>query len=261
MTYQIQPQMNWQERLNEHEETAPENTWDDLRQSLELDRSGLREKMLALESEPPATAWSRIRESLEPRSTPVLRLIPFFRRHAVTAGIAASLLLVIFVYRNASDDLPSASTTAATGISSIIQTAPEDQTIKPADQSPTPPEDHSAGSALARSNPAWSSTDPKTKSPVSIRSAVSTNQHRPSRGSNYIEICDEKGECDRLTYKLETWAPCLNTSCTDAEGMRAEKARKIQAWRAKLEHSTYIPAAGHFFDIGEMAQLLQSEER
>lgn len=262
MTYQIQPQMNWQERLNEHEETAPQDTWEELRQSLELDRSGLREKMLALESEPPATVWSGIRESLEPRSTPLPRLIPFFRRHAATAGIAASLLLVIYVYQRSSNNITSATASVAPGVGPINQTRPSAPENRHIDAATETRPDVTTGTAEVKPNPAWSSAGPKNPSPAGIRSAHGrTTQNRSSRGSNYIEICDEKGECDRLTYKLETWVPCLNASCSDAEGMRAEKARKIEAWRTKLEHSTYVPAAGHFFDIGEMAQLLQSEDR
>lgn len=254
--------MNWQERLNEHEETAPQDTWEEIRQSLELDRSGLREKLLALESEPPAAAWSGIRESLELRSTPVPRLAPFFRRHAATAGIAASLLLVVSVYLGSSDDIISSTASVASSVRpATSQATPSSPLNQHIDATNAPRPDIATGTAEDKPNPAWSSNNTKPQPTASIRPTNErTTQNRTSRGSNYIEICDEKGECDRLTYKLESWAPCLHASCSDAEVMGAERARRIDEWRAKLEQSTYIPAAGHFFDIGEMARFLQTEE-
>ena len=254
--------MNWQERLNEHEETAPQDGWAQLQQNLELDSSGLREKMLALESEPPATAWPGIRKSLEPRMSSTARLLPFFRRHATTAAIAASLVLVFFIYRGALGDMPPVAIGGAAGIQSAIHEKPANPAKEHIQPDPANLADNTTGTSLKNPDLTWSAAKPEIQTPAYKKSA-----HRKAKpttitqGANYIEICGEKAECDRLTYKLEDWAPCLNATCSDARGLQIEKARRIEAWRAKMEQSTYVPAAGHFFDIGEMAMLLQSAER
>lgn len=248
--------MNWQERLNEHEETPPQDGWKNIRQALEPEIGGLRKKMLSLEAEPPADGWDRIRRSLPPRRIPAARLIPMFRRHAVTAGIAASLLLVVYVYLGSSENIPPSSAALAPALQ-----IPPAGSPKPFN-SPTPQQkaDRTAStpSTDARPEPAGAAGLRSAE----IRKHPAGKQRKGNRqDANYIELCDRTGECDRLTYKLEEWAACLHASCPDADGKRAERARRIETWRSRLEQSTYVPAAGHFFDIGEMATLLQSAER
>lgn len=254
--------MNWQERLNDFEESTPQDGWNNLREALELDRSGLREKLQAMEYEPPAAAWNHIRESLTSSPTKSARVIPLFRRHAATAGIAASLLLVIYIYLGSSGGTNPRSVGLATGIGKNLHKKPSENTrnIYPhqsiqAEQTPAtdPKVDHhnSAGIEPFKATSAFASKPtPRPGHPSTI-----------STGENYIELCDRKGVCDRLTYKLEDWASCMHTACNGNDGIAADRARKIEAWRARLEQSTYVPAAGHFFDIGEMATLLQAEER
>jgi hypothetical protein len=255
--------MNWQDRLKELEEDAPKEGWDNIRESLELDHSGLRKKLLHLESEPPAEAWSGIRKSLQvPRWRPIPRIIPFFRKHAASAAIAASLLLVVYVYLGSADRNPPLAAGLATGMGSALQRKTVDQHESIPLSSQTTAAGNAPGSSEAGTGRPWPSAR-SVAQPAVIQHSLE-NEGKTSayvKGANYIEICDQRGECDRLTYKLEAWAPCLNTSCTDANGGAAERARLIEAWRARLEQSSYVPAAGHFFDIGEMAQLLQTAER
>ena len=253
--------MNWQERLNAHEENAPQDGWDNLRESLELDHSGFRQKMLALESEAPADAWPRIQRSLrtEMSLTFVSRIIPLFRKHAVTAGIAASLMLVLFIYQGTSENNTPATLGLATEIGSKLSTP---------------------GATTPVINPSVLETDDRviataSDTTYSKNAATASRTHpRPmilpksfpnelnmvplQADKNYIEICNQQGQCSRLTYKLEEWASCIDAACPESQGTRAERNRKIEAWRARLEQSSYIHAAGHFFDIGEMAELLQN---
>lgn len=254
--------MNWQERLNQFEESTPQDGWNNLQEALELDRSGLREKLQAMEYEPPATSWNNIRESLifsQPKSA---RIIPFFRRHAATAGIAASLLLVIYIYLGSGGDINSGSVGLATGMGNTLHKKASENTsnVDPdqstqAEQTPaTDPEvDHQDSGGIKRFTASSATTSKPTPQPGHREKIIT--------GENYIELCDRKGVCDRLTYKLEDWASCLHAACIGNDAIAADRARKIEGWRVRLEQSTYVPAAGHFFDIGEMATLLQAEER
>jgi hypothetical protein len=36
--------------------------------------------------------------------------------------------------------------------------------------------------------------------------------------------------------------------------------KKITAWKEKMGHSTFIPSASNFFDIAEMAEILNAEK-
>lgn len=261
MTHQIEPDMNWQERLNAHEEAPPQDGWPELKESLELDRSGLREKMLALESAPPLEAWPRIQKSLTYELKPVPRIIPFLRRHAGTAGIAASLLLVVYFYSGSSENIDPSALGLATGISST----PPTPTIKtpetpPSPSQATPPESTMSSQEAITARHLSKSFALRGSGRRERPSAYISNNVAYTTGENYIEICNQEGLCDRLTYKLEDWAPCLNATSNDALEIGAEKIKRIEAWRARLEQGSYIPAAGHFFDIGEMAQFLQSAD-
>ncbi|NDC77043.1 MAG: hypothetical protein EBZ67_04105, partial [Chitinophagia bacterium] len=63
--------------------------------------------------------------------------------------------------------------------------------------------------------------------------------------------------CNRINYKLEVMAKCLHT--------RGDKAgtdpcnRELQEWVDRMEHSAYVPAPGHFFDIVELAASLNGD--
>ena len=254
--------MNWQERLNQFEESAPQDGWNNLQEALELDQSGLREKLLAMEFEPPATSWNNIRESLISSQPKSARIIPFFRRHAATAGIAASLLLVIYIYLGSGGDITPGSVGLSTGMGKNLHQKPSEKTGKidpgQSTQAELPPAtdpeiDHHNSVGIEHFKAAFATAGKSAPRPG--------HQKNISTGENYIELCDEKGACDRLTYKLEDWASCMHASCIGNDAVATEKARKIKAWRVRLEQSTYVPAAGHFFDIGEMAAILQTAER
>jgi hypothetical protein len=250
--------MNWQERLNEHEEIPPQDGWQHIRQTLEPEPGGLRKKMLAFEAEPPVDGWDRILRSISQRRIPSARLIPMFRRYAVTAGIAASLLLVVYVYLGSSDDLTNISAGLAPVVRKPSTTSPK--VVAPPAKTPPQPTMPIASAPLPDAMPDLAQTT--RQRPRSFKGRTDRSQQKTiPQDANYIELCDRTGECDRLTYKLEDWAACLHASCRDADGKRAKRARKIEAWRSRLEQSTYVPAAGHFFDIGEMAALLQSGEK
>lgn len=253
--------MNWQERLKAHEEDTPQEGWAQLKEALELDRSGLREKMLTLESEPPSDVWPRIQKSLTYELKSVPRIIPFLRRHATTAGIAASLLLVVYFYSGSSENINPSDLELATAISSAHPTpAIKTPETPPAPSSATQPENKMISKdVFTGSRVPTSHAQPRSGRRPRTSADISNNVAYPA-GENYIEICNQEGQCDRLTYKLEDWVPCLNAASHDAQEIRTEKTKQIEAWRARLEQSSYIPAAGHFFDITEMAQFLQSAD-
>lgn len=257
--------MNWQERLNEHEENAPGDGWENLRDTLELDHSGLREKMLALEHNPPENVWPGIQQSLSsemPRKA-LPRLIPFLRKHAASISIAASLILVIYIYRGSTGNI----NPDKLGLANEMEAAlPSPAFKKPApNPSVTGIEEHilekeSGPIGTIDSTRMVSRTHlTYTGHPRSSRPKTSTGTLAGDR--NYIEICNQQGQCNRLTYKLEDWASCMNEACSGSPGMSAERIRQIEAWKARLEQSSFIPAAGHFFDIGEMAMMLHAAEQ
>lgn len=257
--------MSWHKHLNELEEEVPKGAWDVIRNALALKQSNLQEKLQALESEPPPEAWISIRSALsnpkEIASESVPRMYRLIRRHAVSAAIAASLAAAVWVYQYD----PTTNQQAYTSISASIRPNVARTTI------PRPPKANAPDAArpttMSATTPALKPGVPSTISNSVVTSLATTRLPKktagvllPSSPGNYIDICDPKGKCDRLTYKLEDFAASLQSpaSLDTDDASSTSRHQRIDAWREKLGNSSYIPAAGHFFDILEMAAFLQT---
>ncbi len=264
--------MKWQQRLNEHEVAPHPQLWDALKDRMALQDSGMRRKMLDMEVPPPAHSWNDIRQQLAKEAphteTPRIPLIrQISRRYVSAAAMTASVILltVLFIRESSSNSDKSPALTAA-------MKSPLRDIQLPSDPTPsspgtaTPPETDKESTAL--SNPTLPPV-PATIPTSSHSSASKRNISNPRTlvqiepDNNYIRICGRPAECDRLTYKLEEWAPCIHESTAKGQGALelTEEERRIESWRKNLEQSDYIPAAGHFLDILEMVSMLNRERK
>jgi hypothetical protein len=263
--------MKWQQRLNEHEVPPHPQVWDALKDRMALQNSSIPGKMHEMEVPPPADAWNEIRMRLTEDATsaekariPLIRRIS--RRYASAAAMVASIILVTILYLRESTiksdrspainaamtppieesgRLSSAETKDQTGSNEQIDAVSEKATLP--------------GQSLPAVSDHYQTSSHASASKVNTPKFRNTVQIEP--GSNYIRICGSTGDCDRLTYKLEEWAPCIHESSAQslAGQVLTEEVRRIESWRRNLEQSDYIPAAGHFLDILDMVSMLNGE--
>lgn len=266
--------MKWQERLNEHEERPRPEVWASLKDRMEVQNSDLAGKVLDLELTPPAGAWSEIRKRLSEEENKtqtnqpgIIRRIG--RRYIPAAAMVASVVLLTTIYVRESQKRPDQSAKLAASIHVPIS---DMQKTEPAPTEPVvpaeAPKNKTANSPpIALQSPKYASVRKTNRNYISNGGRLHDHHEKKQllieRGINYIQICGNSTQCDRLTYKLEEFAPCIHEAADRRHASKpaTEKERRIDDWRRKLQQSDYVPAAGHFLDILEMASMLSRESK
>jgi len=234
--------MQWQQRIREHRATPPPEVWPRLEERLRQGTDRLGRRLEDLEVPPPDTVWPAVSARLQqPRSGrhPVVRILLAYGMPA-----AAACLAVIAAIRYApqwpGQRLPGL--TAAVGRPSP---QPPGQR-QPAAPTVAPPGPGLPKAALAAAPmPGKGGRPPAEPRPT------------PRQDPNYIQVCDARADnCRRLNYKLEDMARCL---AHPAPAPADPCGQALREWTERMEHSAYVPAPGHFFDIVEMVEALQAD--
>lgn len=232
--------MEWQKRLYEHEQDPPADLWPHLSERLHNGRGSLTGRFADLEAAPPEDAWAAISKTARINDAKGNGLLRRLVGWTVPAAAACLAYLAIRVFAPASP----AGVAPAAALSRVPKTktsqAPPEPGQKVARKVVVPPvREASQAPALAET-----------------RARMQPGGH--PRDANYIEVCDSSRlVCNRINYKLEGMAECLH-----AKGSLAGSGpcnRELQEWVDRMEHSNYVPAPGHFFDIVELAASLQGD--
>lgn len=234
--------MEWKKDLYHYQETPPPQIWEQVSAELDTDVPAIREALFDHAEEPPAGVWSSICRELdrEIEKAPVI----WYRRPVYAGAAAAALAAIVFlstylnnekgvdlsasVYKPAVESLkqqpsrvPGETAPAVNGPTPLsVAPAPFEQPISPVTQTSLPPD----GRDLAT---------------YSLRDAQVDR--------NYIYFTTSSGELKRTNYKFERMIA----------DMKKQDSEKMREWREKLAASAFIPTAGNFFDIAEMARLLE----
>lgn len=232
--------MEWQKRLYEHEQDPPPDLWPGLSERLHKGPGRLAGRFADLEAVPPDDAWPAISESIRKTDSPGKGILRRLAGWTIPAAAASLAYLAIRLFSPASPSvlLP---TTA-------ISRAP----IPGRTQRPSDPDRHAVRNDVA----------PKVRQDLqaSIGTAIQAKARSTvaPRGANYIEVCDSaRIVCNRLNYKLEPMARYIHARGSTAVSDPCN--REFQEWVDRMEHSTFVPAPGHFFDIVELAASLQGD--
>jgi hypothetical protein len=235
--------MEWQKRLYDHEQAPPPDLWPALSDRLQKGPGTLAGRFADLEAAPPDDAWPAISQSIrdmDRKGNGILRRLAGWAVPAAAAGLA---FLSVRILSPAS---PTVGTPAATALSRV--------SVPQKSQAPSPSDtDRKVGRAA-------SVTQVRQGLPASGGPSIPAKT-RPidvSRDRNYMEVCDSSRiVCNRINYKLESMARYIHAKGT-MEGADPCN-REFREWVDRMEHSAYIPAPGHFFDIVELAASLHGD--
>lgn len=236
--------MEWQKRLYEYEQAPEPDQWPALSEHLHPGAGRLAGRLSDMEAAPPEDVWPAIAQAIAPPARQATGLLRRIRGYAVPAAAAclAFLALRISLHTSADDTRP----TVATAIvrAPLLKEAPA--------VPPSPPAVQHSSAAAGSTN---TNGPKKNRPPVS----ASAGRHLPDpRDANYLEVCDPRGlVCNRINYKLEGMAECLHARTAVAASEPCN--RELKEWVDRMEHSSYVPAPGHFFDIVELAASLREE--
>lgn len=235
--------MEWQKRLYEHEQDPPADLWPHLSERLHNGRGRLAGRFADLEAAPPEDAWSAISKTVAINDTKGNGILRRLVGWTVPAAAACLAYLAIRFFAPVSPSGPVPSAAAA---------------LSRVGKSKKPQEPSDPGQKVTRNlvvPPVRESVEEPTPA---VKVTAMARPAAGSRDANYIEVCDSSRlVCNRINYKLEGMAECLH-----AKGSLAGSGpcnRELQEWVDRMEHSNYVPAPGHFFDIVELAASLQGD--
>jgi|GEM_PF-651603 len=234
--------MQWQQHLREHQATPPPEVWHRLEERLRQGTDRLGSRLEDLEVPPPETVWPTLSARLQPPRRgrhPVVRLL---QTYAMPAAAACLALFAAIRYA------PQWPQQRLPGLTAAVIPPPPRPPVEqqPATPTATPPGPGQPTADLA----AAPTTGKRRNTPADPRP---TRRQDP----NYIQVCDAKADnCRRLNYKLEDMARCLGHPMPAPADPCGQALRQ---WTERMGRSTYVPAPGHFLDIVEMVEALQSD--
>ena len=234
--------MEWQKRLYNHEQAPPPDLWPAVSDRLRKAQGTLAGRFADHEAPPPDDAWPAISQSIRNTDRKDKGILRRLAGWTIPAAAACLAYLAIRLFAPASPSVVAPHATTA------LSRAPFVKRIRLAPQ---------PGREPARMDIA---PEVRDVSQVSHGLAIPAKV-RPVDvpvDANYIEVCDSSRlVCNRINYKLEVMAKCLHAR-GDMSGSDPCN-REFQEWVDRMEHSAFVPAPGHFFDIVELAASLNGD--
>lgn len=280
--------MLWQKKLYLHEELPPPEVWDEIKKTLEEEPYQVRQSLFTLSETPPAEVWEKVAAAIKtPEAEQPKRIIHNIRRTALSyaaaiTGIGFFISLLVFLLNNKADQVGVKDLAAGLNFqdSPLIDdnksdTADNFASILPeksatADQvTQTPQNKPAAENITPRISPNLAvvqneelMTIPqkvKTKPAKSTDRTINTVSYSDG---NYILVYGSDGAYKRVSYKLADMVHSLHETNPSAKKQTAETQRwnkVLSEWKEKVGQSTFIPSGTNFFDIAEMAEMLNAE--
>lgn len=273
--------MQWQKELYQYQEIPPPHCWQEVQQQLGEEPIALGALLHEASENPPALIWNAIERDIRQSKQQAPATIRSFRRPylsyaAAVAGLVlfGSILLYVANQRSATIDVKD----LAAGISLSDSQKQQKEADTAPSQSPASTEAPAQTAELppvqekAAENAGKEAIAPQTLAASNQPDAKIHAENPPSPGTalgdtkivytdgNYIQLVKPDGEVTRVSYKLAGMVKSM-------QGKKAETAEQrkwmstIDQWKAKLEQSSYAPAASNFFDIAGMLEVMEAENR
>ena len=288
--------MQWQKKLYQHEELPPPGIWDEMIKVLADEPYQIRQSLNEYTVTPPEKVWENLTSQIETKDTPAS--VPFlhkFRRTSLSyaaaiTGIGLFTALLVFLLNNKPNEVGVKDLAAGLNFqdSPLVENNSTDTNRDPVkDLALNKPAEGGLNSVNQPGNSASKNNELKTEdvAPVKVNPLISsikkpespiglntnpkkTTQKNTSKkvsysDGNYILMYENNGQANRVSYKLAEMVQSLHTN-EHASGNTKETAqlweKKITEWKEKMGHSTFIPSASNFFDIAEMAEILNAEK-
>jgi hypothetical protein len=282
--------MQWQKKLYQHEELPPPGIWDELKNTLKEEPYQLSESLFQFSETPPSEIWEKVSATVLTHEEEKPKVIIHnFRRTALSyaaaiIGTGLFISILVFLMNNKPDELGVKDLAAGLNFkdSQLIDDNKPDTAGNPAgiaiektkkisDQVSETPENKST---LTEKSPGITKNLADIQSPVPKslpekthgrpvkKNSLSKNKVSYSDG-NYILVYGPNGEYKRVSYKLADMVQSLQENGQSATSQNASTqhwSKVLSAWKEKVGQSTFIPSGTNFFDIAEMAEMLQSEK-
>jgi hypothetical protein len=216
--------MQWQKKLYQHEETPPEEIWERLQQEIADDPIKLRSALLNFESAPPADTWQNVaREINAEEIAPVIdiRARNYNRIYSYAAIFAGAVLIIAaLLYAYVNNGEGLNTKEFSTSIFSTDSQAK----IKNAEINNLPPVSYTDG--------------------------------------NYIHVLDGSGAYKNVSYKFYDMVQVMYANDSESATAKGKQywQNTITAWNEKIVKSSFVPAAGNFFDLAEMISMLEENK-
>jgi hypothetical protein len=285
--------MQWQKKLYQHEELPPPGIWDEMKKILADEPYTIRQSLNEFAVTPPVSIWENVSSQIEQQDVPVS--VPFlhkFRRTtlsyaAAIVGIGLFTALLVFLFNNKPNEVGVKDLAAGLNFqdSPLLenknadnnQDNKNDPSSNESEQNRLIAESQSGITGSKNDNPAPAEpapvkVNPPLKKPVANSSHKNKNEGSAQKTAtqkvsysdgNYIILYENNGQSNRVSYKLADMVQSLHNN-EPGSGTTKESTllwnKKITEWKEKMGHSTFIPSASNFFDIAEMAEILNSEK-
>ena len=279
--------MQWQKKLYQHEENPPTFIWDDLTKVLADEPYKIRQSLNEYSVTPPSKIWDNISTKIGEEEIPVTIPLLYKIRNssalsyaAAITGIGLFIALIVFLVNNKPNEIGVKDLAAGLNFQdspvtesnkdtnqdiqnnqSLTQPAQDNFTAEKNDQKV---EDKFPSDG----NPDISAIKKPTASIAKNINPDKSSQNKTSQkvsysDGNYIVLYENDGQSKRVSYKLADMVQSLLTDDHSSANSQADTRRwnkKITEWKEKMGNSTFIPSGTNFFDIAEMAEMLNTEK-
>lgn len=267
--------MQWQKKLYQHEENPPTFIWDDLTKVLADEPYKIRQSLNDYSVTPPSKIWDNISTKIGDEEIPVT--IPLFYKirngsalsyAAAITGIGLFIALIVFLVNNKPNEIGVKDLAAGLNFQDSPLTESNKDTNQDIqnNQSLTQPaqDNFTAGNNDQKVENKFPPTASIAKNTSPIKSSQNkTSQKVSYSDGNYIVLYENDGQSKRVSYKLADMVQSLHTNGHPSGKKQADTRRwnrKITEWKEKMGNSTFIPSGTNFFDIAEMAEMLNTEK-
>lgn len=230
---------------------------------------------------PPADVWNKVLTQIEqPAFTKPARLVHFRRKvlsyAAAIIGIGIFISVIVFMMNNEEQTIGVKDLAAGISMDDSPQLSDPD-TNKKALAMNTPVPELENKSTLEK-GPA-KEQHPVTEDPLPVSQSSPVNTKKPDyttktesiiedparisySDGNYIHVYSPDGEDNRVSYKLAGMVASLKQKGQQgkSESTATKRWNKVlQQWTEKMGQSDFIPSGTNFFDIAEMAKMLETD--
>jgi hypothetical protein len=285
--------MQWQKKLYQHEEIPRPGVWDELKKSLQEDPYQISQALYEFSEIPPPAIWINVAAALNPLETkqqkPLLHKIhrTALSYAAAITGIGLFISILVFLFNNKSNEVGVKDLAAGLNFQDS-QLLDEKKTNSNQNNTGIYPEkkETDSGILVMNSGPDNGSSQEKNtfsqssgdktiarirqtdNEPEKIPTKPARNSLKPEKkvsysDGNYILVYTPDGEYNRLSYKLADMVHLIHENGQTSKTQTAANEhwnKIITEWKEKIGQSTFIPSGSNFFDIAELAEMLNTEK-
>jgi hypothetical protein len=263
--------MQWQKKLYQHEENPPPFIWDELTKVLADEPYQIRQSLNEYSVTPPSKIWENINTKIGNEEIPVTIPLRYKIRNssalsyaAAITGIGLFIALIVFLLNNKSNEIGVKDLAAGLNFQDSPLTENNKDTNQDIqnNQSLTQP---AGDNITSENNAAFDKTIASKEKKINPnKSPQKKNSQKVSYSDgNYIVVYENDGQSKRVSYKLADMVQLLHPNDQSASNAQVDAQRwnkKISEWKEKMGNSTFIPSGSNFFDIAEMAEMLNTEK-